>query len=204
MCTYNIRDGRRNHLEEASYALLQQNVDIGLLTEAKIPYNNGNPIHTRNCNDYHIFCTYTDGRNQGGLALMWRHDNPKQHWTVESPKRHGPNVLSFLLIHGETRTPVIGAYLPPTNTDDLPHLEAALQRFPKDPPMLLGDLNFDFSKLHTACSQSIHGLLAAYGLEDMLSSFVQNYRYTHRLTWFQHRHQPDGSYKPSVPTALIF
>ena len=124
---------------------------------------------------------------------MWRHDKPKQHWTVESPQRHGPNVLSFLLINGETRTPVIGAYLPPNSTDDLPHLEAALQRYPNDSPLLLGDLNFDFSKLDTSRSHAIHGLVAAYGLEDMLSSFTQCYRYTHRLTWFQHRSQADGT-----------
>ena len=29
----------------------------------------------------------------------------------------------------------------------------------------------------------------------MLAHFVQRRRYTHKQTWFQHIHQPDGSYK---------
>jgi hypothetical protein len=75
---------------------------------------------------------------------VWRKD--AKNWSIESPKRHSPNVLSCELVSGEKRTTIIVVYLPPNDLDDLPYLDEALQRFPDITPIVLGDLNVDLDR----------------------------------------------------------
>jgi exonuclease III len=183
LATYNVQDGRNSRLVPVCRTLEAQQIDIALLTETRIPDQDGARIHTRDCLGYTIFATYTTTRNQGGLALAYRQ---APNWHIESQQRHGPNVLSFLLISGSQITPVIGAYLPPTHLDDIPHLIAALQRFPQ-PPIVMGDLNVNLDNLLSPRNQQVAALLATYGLEDLLHHFQQRKPYRARNTWHQSR-----------------
>ena len=174
-------------------------LDVVLMTETRIPLipELGRGIHPNRIEPYKIHCTYSTHKNQGGLALAVRDDGSERtkHWSVESLVRHGPNVLSCLLITGTQRTPLIGAYLPPSSLDDLPDLEAALQRFPNSKPTLQGDLNVDLTDLTPKRTQEVHALLSAYGLEDMLQHFVQRKHFTHKKTYYQYRKTSDDTYK---------
>ena len=72
IATYNIQDGRNNRLETVCRALQQQNIDLAILTELRIPASR--PIHTRHCLGYNILVTYSTTPNQGGLALVTKAD----------------------------------------------------------------------------------------------------------------------------------
>ena len=66
-------------------------------------------------------------------------------------------------------------------------MTAALDRFPNQPPILLGDLNVDLLQLRSNRNQEVAALIATYGLEDMLLHFKQRKSFTHRQTWHQLR-----------------
>ena len=155
----NMMDSHNSWLVLLCRSLQQMNVDICLATETRIPAAKvpGTEIHTRHALGYDIFCTYTTTQNQGRLALIVRNDGTKTNWTVESPQRHGPNVLSCLLISGSRRTPLIGAYLPPSCTAHLKYLTEAFNHFPPTlDPILLSNLNADITKLRRATSGTTH------------------------------------------------
>ena len=187
MCTYNIQDARNSRLEFALRNLSVQNIDLAILTELRIPESK--PIHTRSSQGYTVYATYTTRTNQGGIGLVYRQE--RIGWCIESIKRHGPNILSFHLILGNTVQPVIGAYLPPSTLDDLPFLTEALDRFPvsKQPPLLLGDLNVDLSNKRATDPRTtqVSEILATYGLMDMLPHFKQRKPYRDLCTWTQTR-----------------
>ena len=63
--TLNIVDGRGNQLKLACRTMESQNVDIGILTKAKL-----GGIHTEFAYKYRINATRTRGTNQGGVALV--------------------------------------------------------------------------------------------------------------------------------------
>jgi hypothetical protein len=173
--TFNIRDGRNNRLLAAAYAMDKQNVDIAFLTEVKIPESR--PIHTRFAYGYEIIVAYSNHTNQGGIALLSRAKTKR--WHIEAPIRHGPNIISCVLVAGDTRTPLIGAYLPPSTLKDLPMLTEAFDRFTtyKRTPILLGDLNVDLADPTTNRSTEVSTTLGAYGMEDLLPNFKQRRRF---------------------------
>ena len=158
LCTYNIQDARNSRLEGAIRNLSVQNIDVGILTELRIPQTS--PIHTRSSQGYTVYATYTTRMNQGGIGLVFRQQSVG--WSLESIQRHGPNVLSCYLIIGSKRQPLIGVYLPPSSLDDLPSFTEALDRFSsghRHPPIVLGDLNVDLS--NTAATDA-HGTASAF------------------------------------------
>ena len=63
---------------------------------------------------------------------------------IKSTHYHEPNVVSYKLVTGLIRTPLIGVYLPLSTLEYLLELEEALKRF-KD-PIIIGDLNVDLSE----------------------------------------------------------
>lgn len=189
LATYNIMDGRNSRLTLLLRNLQTQNIDLCIATETKFPPGpDGTPgIHTRQNLGYDIFATYTNVTNQGGIALITRTDS--KNWHVESTQRHGPNVLSCILVSGTQHTPLIGVYLAPSHLNDLPHLEEALERFRnhKRQPLLLGDLNVDLSDMSTSRTTKVAATISAYGLEDLLLHFRPERRYTHLQTYFSRR-----------------
>lgn len=102
------------------------------------------------------------------------HRETKQNWEIESQRRHGPNVLSCILVSGSQRTPLVGVHFPPNSLADLPHLTEALTRFPNNRPVVLGDLNVDLQHddMDDRCSQ-VAATLATHGLEDLSPHFSQ-------------------------------
>ena len=192
ICTYNIQDGRNSRLEMALRNLTIQHIDIAILTELRIPASA--PIHTRCSQGYSVYATYTTTTNQGGIALVFRLPEPDVPlgWSIESIRRHGPNVLSCYVMIGCKRQPLIGAYLPPSHLDDIPFLTEALDRFAnhRHPPILMGDLNVNLSASNTSSDPRlslVSDTLAAYGLFDMLPHFRQRRPYLDLCTWKQQR-----------------
>ena len=60
----------------------------------------------------------------------------------------GPNVVSFKVVGGGKRTPLIGVYLPHYTLDHLPELEKAQTRLKDQDPMVLGEPNVDIDQAH--------------------------------------------------------
>lgn len=88
---------------------------------------------------------------------------------------------------GDKRIPIVGIYLPPSSLDSLPELEAALDRFPGQQPVVLGDLNVDLMKPTDPRSHDVAAVLASYGMEDMLPHFLQHSTFRHNKAWWQKR-----------------
>jgi hypothetical protein len=93
-------------------------VDVTVLTETRLH----NDCYTRSAFGYTVFATTTTYLNQGGVALVHCSSN---RWQVESEMRHGPNVISSLLISGRScRLFLIGVYIPPADTATLTQIQA--------------------------------------------------------------------------------
>ena len=106
---------------------------------------------------------------------MFVQDSPKE-FHIESTRFHGPNVVSFILVDGDTRSPIVGAYLPPSSLDHLPDFEDAMERFALSPNVtVLGDFNADIYNLTNIRNQTIANTFANYGLLDLLAHFRQRY-----------------------------
>jgi len=146
-----------------------------------------NEVCTRNFLGYQVYATHAISPHQGGVALAFRLPENKS-WHIESIQRHGPNTISFEIVTGLKRQPVVGTYLPPSNLVDLPHVQAALDRFPQQKPVLMGDLNVDVSRDdNDARTNDVADFLATNGLMDLLTQHRQRKSFRDRTTWFQHR-----------------
>jgi len=90
---------------------------------------------------------------------------------------------------------VIVAYLLPETLADLPHLQAAFDRF-KDrcPPILMADLNVDlYAAAPDLRTRQVADFLVANGMEDMLPHFHSRQKFRHQKTWYQKRYNSDGT-----------
>ena len=134
--TWNIQSGRNTCLETALRALSIVGVDVCFLTETKLTAG----IYTRLSSGYRVLATNAVSHRQGGVALVYR-DSP--YFQVESSVRHGPNVMSAVIVSGNSRYGVVGAYVPPADSTTTVHIAAALARFPSWKVILVGDLNLD-------------------------------------------------------------
>jgi len=92
-----------------------------------------------------------------------------EHWHLESIRKHGPNVISFDLVTGGKRTPIVGVYIPPRDLTTLEQLHQALARFPAvSKPLVLGDLNVRYENPRPARDEEIVNYLTSLGLLDMV------------------------------------
>ena len=137
LATYNVTSGRNGRLEQALRAMKVANVDVGVLTEAKLTKD----IYTRFSSGYHVMATEAPSAQQGGVALFWR-DSPTHQ--VEGQRTWGPNVVSFELVTGGLRYYVVGAYCPPSDpeastTEDISAAFGAAK--PGRQRILIGDVN---------------------------------------------------------------
>jgi len=183
LATYNIQSGRAGRLEMALRAMEQMNVDIGILTEAKLT----DGVHTRYSSGYHVYATAAVSHHQGGVALFFRES---RRWQVESIKRYGPNVISFEIAMGHARFGVVGAYVPPSDDDGtaLEFVNQAMDGLPRGcQPLLLGDLNADLSNPRDGRAQAVAADMASHALEDLLLHFRQRRGFRHGATWRQRR-----------------
>ena len=104
-------------------------------------------------------------------------------WGIDSTRYHGPNLERCKLVTRLTRTPLVGAYLPPFMLDHLPDLEEALKKF-KD-TIFLRDLNIDIEKARIPRSQQMADLRVEYGLIYLVRHFRQRRMLRNLKTWYQ-------------------
>jgi len=171
IATFNITSGRNSRLPQALRALEMLQVDLCFLTEAKLT----DGIYTRFSSGYHVTATSAESHRQGGIALAYRDSD---YWQVESIQRHGPNVMSCILVTGNRCHPLVGAYIPPADVSTIEFVERALNRFSQGPaPILLGDLNVNLREPTGARETQIAAMVASYSLQDMIPHFKQRPRY---------------------------
>jgi hypothetical protein len=141
---------------------------VCVLTEAKLSTDR----YTRSAYGYTVFATQTTHVNQGGVALIFT--NNSLLFQVEAQRKHGPNVISFIITTGKRQYRIIGAYIPPTDTTTLFYISEACNRFPGQPIILMGDINTDL-RSHTPNNRytEIMALISTLGLEDMSEHFIQ-------------------------------
>jgi Reverse transcriptase (RNA-dependent DNA polymerase) len=154
-------------------------IDWGVLTEAKITAG----IHTRFSSGYHVVATEAPSATKGGIALFFRESTAFQ---VESYRRHGGNVISFMVVTGALRQGVVGCYIPPSDHDlqTLHHLNEAFLRFPPGhTPWVLGDINASLQSPHNEWQAAIATELLGRGLIDALAHFRQRRRFRDLCTW---------------------
>ena len=94
-------------------------------------------------------------------------------------------MVSYEVVTGITRTPLVGAYLPPSMLEHLPELEEYLQRFRE--PIAFGGLNVDLEESRSSRSQRVFNLLVEYGLIDLVRNFRQKFSFYDLKTWPQVR-----------------
>jgi hypothetical protein len=144
VATYNIRDGRNSNLEAALRACEQMRIDVGILTETRLSTDR----YTRSAYGYTVFATQTTHTNQGGIALIFT--NSSSYFHVESQQKHGPNVVSCILVTGTRQYPIIGVYIPPDDTTTLASIAAAANRSPGRTSSLWAMLTWTSEHQHRA------------------------------------------------------
>ena len=111
------------------------------------------------------------GGVQGGSGLIMQ-DQPKG-WSIELTPFHRMSVVICEIIAGVKRTPLIGAYLPPSTLEHLPGIEEALTRFRYQDPIATGDLNTDIFQSQNLCRHQVEDLLMEFGMVKLLHHFQQ-------------------------------
>jgi hypothetical protein len=103
MATWNIVDGRGGRLMQAAAGLAKMEVGLAVLTETKLVDDR----HPKTASGYTIMCSKAVSRHQGGVALMWKENDPK--FEVELVLfNNGPNIVTFQLTTGDEQFYVIG------------------------------------------------------------------------------------------------
>ena len=98
---------------------------------------------------YDIFCSTSwpasAGRAQGCVGVLFGYQPTR--WSLELTRFHWPNIVSCEVFRGTSRTPIIGAYLPPTTLSHLPNLEEFLERFRVQDPILMEYINMELDEV---------------------------------------------------------
>ena len=115
-------------------------VGLAVLTETKLVDDR----HPKTASGYTIMCSKAVSGHQGGVAIMWKENDPK--FEVESVLfNNGPNIVTFQVTTGDERFYVIGIYVPPDCSKGVDDLRGAWEACPQGcKPIVLGDLNINF------------------------------------------------------------
>jgi hypothetical protein len=187
MATWNIVDGRGGRLTQAAAGLAQMGVGLAVLTETKLVDDR----HHKSAAGYSIMCSKAVSGHQGGVALMWKENDPK--FEVESVLfNNGPNIVTFQLTTGDERFYVIGIYVPPNCNKGVDDLRSAWEACPQGcKPLVLGDLNINLGFPRDEREEVIVDLLDEINLIDTSRRFLlrTSRRSTTkaRWTWSQKR-----------------
>lgn len=175
ICTYNIRAGGNNRLEQVMRCIRTMNIDLGLITETKLQ-----GCHTTYCEGYDIVASVAKSKNQGGVALVYRKSD---YFHIEGTRLFGPNVIRATLVSGRKKWRLVGVYIPPGEEDGrtLEFAQAAAAVSSDLPLILLGDLNVDLKRLLTTTNHNDRqnetvALVGSLGVEDLNQHFVQRRR----------------------------
>jgi exonuclease III len=182
--SYNILDGRSSRLEQSLRCMKTMGIDIGFLLETKLIKG----FHATNCEGYEIFATESNNQHQGGAALFYRKSD---NFHTEGTKSFGPNVIMTLLISGKKRWRLIGAYVPPSETDGstLEYIQqAASFGSTKTPLILMGDFNVNTRRCRGLNNRQIAtlALFASLGVSDIDKNFIQRKKRGY-WTWSKER-----------------
>ena len=120
-----------------------------------------------------------------GAGLVIR-DRP-QGRSLVSMRFHGPNVVSCKVVTHGRRTPIIGAYLPPSTLHQLPDLEESLTRFQDQDTIVLGDLYAKTSQAQNPRSQKVAAMILEFRLMELLRHIHQWWQLGHMKNWSQVR-----------------
>ena len=71
--------------------------------------------------------------------------------------------MSAVIVSGNSRYGIVGAYIPPSDSTTLAHIASALARFPSRKVILVGDLNLGLDSLKTTRDVEIADVLATSG-----------------------------------------
>ena len=182
--TINIQYGGNVRIQTAARCLKQMNVDLALLTETKIV----NELYTRGAEGYTITATKAKSIHQGGVALV--HRSHSDNFAVEGTRAFGPNVIRTILVSGRKAWTVIGAYIPPSETDGstLNAIRAARDSASaKRPVIMMGDLNVDLADIKEGMGaerrQETAALVTTLGLEDLRRHFKLRQKNREGFTW---------------------
>jgi hypothetical protein len=162
MATWTIVDGRKGRLSQAAAGLAQMRVRLAVLMEMKLVDNR----LPKTASGYAIMCSKAVSGRQGGVALMWKEDDPK--FEVESVLfNNGPNIVTFQVAMGDERFCIIGIYTPPDCNKGVDDLRAAWDACPQGcKPVVLGDLNINFGFPQDKREEVIVDLLNEINLID--------------------------------------
>ena len=140
MASWNIVNGREERLSQAAAGMAQMRVGLAVLTETKLVDDR----HPKTASRYAIMCSKAVSGHQGGVALMWKEEDPK--FEVESVLfSNGPNIVTFQVATGDERFYVIRIYIPPDCNKGVDDLRAAWDACLQGcKPDVLGDLNINF------------------------------------------------------------
>jgi hypothetical protein len=191
-----IVDGRGGRMTHAAAGLAQMGVGLAVLTETKLVDNK----HPKTASGYTIMCSKAVSGHQGGVALMWKEDNPK--FEVESVLfNNGPNIVTFQVTTGVERFYVIGVYIPPDCNKGVDDLRRAWEACPHGCKLIiLGDLNINFGFPRDKREEIIVDLLDEINLIDTSRRFrlrtTQRASTRARWTW---SHQRQGRWYYSQP-----
>jgi hypothetical protein len=196
LTAWNIRCGCKAGMTSTAKELEQMGVGLAVLTETELTDDH----YTRIASGFKILATKATSHNQGVIALLWKENHPG--YEVELAQIATPNLLTFQLITGDERFYCMGIYIPPTDTMEVENLRAAWEACPEGCiPLVLGDLNTNFSNPQNKREEIIRDLLDNINLVDMLRWFnprqPRKQSTQARWTWRQkrerrmHYSQPD-------------
>jgi hypothetical protein len=190
MLAYNIISAGGNNLNIALRAMNHMHIDLGFLLETKLSHDK----YTKKCEGYTVYATQTTG-HQGGVALFYRNSG---NWTVEGIQRHGPNVLSCLLVSGNRRWKCIGLYVPPSDVtgETLNWFELAT-RDVTNHLIVFGDLNCNLACPHGSRGHDISFALSLLNLSNVAHHFPHP---RGQWTWSQWR---EGRYIRSTTDYVL-
>ncbi len=123
--------------------------------------------HPRLASGYKILASMAANHNQGGIALLWKENCGD--YEVELAHMAMPNLLTFQDQHFYC----MGVYIPPTNMMGVEDLWAAWEAcLAGCTPLVLGDLNINFSDPWNKQEELIVNLLDGINVVDALRRFV--------------------------------
>jgi Endonuclease-reverse transcriptase len=121
------------------------------------------------------------------VALFYKSTN--KSFTLEGTHTFGPNVIRTTLVSGNRRWTLIGAYIPPseTNNDTINYIQLATQHAHNHELVLLGDLNVNLNDMQRSNirQDDTVALISSLGLQDLRQAF--RIKYSSKWTWRQLR-----------------
>jgi hypothetical protein len=167
LAVWNIRCGRNAGLLSAAKGLAQIGVGLAILTETKV----ADDRHPCSVSGYKILVSKAASHNQGGVALLWTENCGD--YEVELAHIAMPNLFTFQLVSGDEQFYCMGVYIPPTDTMGVEYLWAAWEMcLAGCTPIVLGDLNINFSDPRNEREELIVDLLNDINIVDASRRFV--------------------------------